>query len=201
MKEGIRILAIGAVLIFLGLGTAQASNYWTFEVGAFSPGESAFDTGYTFQGSLGASLTSFVPALAGQHAVWNKIWLEAGVGWGHADYKNRVTVYNVGGLTGSNVVVVDGSVDVLPLTVTALIRQPLNNNWEAYGGFGFGVYYVWLDANGIDDSSFETGVHLVGGVAYKVNRNFHLTGEVQYGKVGEDAAGGTKLFLGVRKFF
>lgn len=195
MKVILRVLVLGLILIFFGMGSAYAENYWTAEVGMFSSDESAFDTGFTLQGALGTSATSLFPSLAQGNPIWPKVSFEAGVGYSHAEFEHSIVIY------GPPYISIDGSVDVIPVTATVLVRHSLDAKFELYGGGGLGMYYVKLEAGGYDDSSFELGLHLNGGVAYSLNDQFDLTGEFQWATVGEDSAGGTNVVFGVRKSF
>lgn len=195
MKVLFRILGLGVCLTFLGLGNAYAEgDYWTAEAGIFSSGESAFDTGFTLQGAVGAPAVSIFPSLAQSSPIWSKVTFEAGIGYSHAEFDQTVTL-------GGNAYSFDGDVDVIPVSTAALIHHPLNSDFELYGGGGLGLYYVKLEADGVDDSSFELGLQLQGGVAYKLNELFDLTAEVQWTSVGEDSAGGTNLTFGIRRSF
>lgn len=196
MKVLVRVLVLVVILCLFGMGNAYADgNYWTAEAGFFSSDESAFDTGFTFQGAIGTPATSFFPSLAQGNPIWSKVSFEAGVGYSHAEFDESIVIYGAANLT------IDGTVDVLPVTATALVHHPLNTDFEIYGGGGLGLYYVKVEAAGYDDSSFEFGLHLQGGIAYHLNDQLDLTAEIQLAAVGEDSAGGTNFVFGVRKSF
>jgi len=196
VKAVVRVLFIGLVMVFAGLTSAHAEKaYWTLEAGLFSPEENAFDTGFSLQGSVGLSMAAIDPSLAQRDPIWSKVYLEGGIGYMHAEFDESVVV------PGFPTFTVDGDVDVIPVTGTVLIRNDFSNNLELYGGGGLGLYLVMLEAGGADDSSLELGLHLLGGVGYKVDNRLALTAEVQWSRVGEDAAEGTSLLFGVRRAF
>lgn len=196
MKAMFRVLVLILFLCCCWMGNAYAdSDYWTAEAGFFSSDESVFDTGFTLQGALGTPATSLFPSLTQSNPIWSKVSFEAGIGYSHAEFEESVVLYGIPLLS------IDGSVDVIPITATALVRHPLNTDFEIYGGGGLGLYYVKLEAAGYDDSSFEFGLHLQGGIAYNLNDQFDLTAEIQWATVGEDSAGGTNFVFGVRKSF
>lgn len=195
MKVLFRALVLGLFLASFGLGSAYAAgNYWAAEAGIFSSDEGAFDTGFTLQGALGTPATSLFPSLADSNPIWSNVSFEAGISYSHAEFEQSIAIYG-------SAFSFDGNVDVIPVTATALIHHPLNSDFELYGGGGLGLYYVKLEMAGIDDSSFELGLHLQGGIAYRLNEQFDLTAELQWATVGEDSAGGTNLTFGIRRSF
>lgn len=194
------VMVVSLGLFVAGSGHAE-SQYWTAELGAFSSDESDFDTGYTLEGSYGLPITSVISSLEGKTPFWSKVWLEAGLAYSHAEFDETTVIPGFPPLIPDQVITVKGEVDVVPITVSGLIRHPLKSNFELYGGAGLGLYYVMIEAGGGDDDSIELGAHLVGGVGYSFTDKLAATAEMKFAKVGEDAAGGLNVNFGVRYSF
>lgn len=202
MKEMFRVLSLSMLVFVMSLSTVYAKDgYWTAELGAFSSDESAFDMGYSLEGGYGVPLTSVLTNLDANKPFFSKVWLEAETGYMHADFEEKTVIPGIPGLIPDQVLKVEGDVDVIPVTVSALIRHPLNQHFEVYGGAGLGLYLVMLDAGATDDDSIELGALIRGGAAFSFNDKIAATGELKFSQVGEDAAGGFNINLGVRYSF
>jgi len=175
-----------SVLLLAAVPAAQAlEQYWTAEAGFFFPDGKDLDPGINVEGGYGLRLVDLAPALSRHGSFWSKVGIEAGAGYYHAEN---------GGNGG-------GDVDVIPLTLAALVRHPVNSAFNLYGGGGLGMYLV--DNNlpdGRDGSYTDLAAHAIGGVAFPVNAKVEITAEVKWRLAGHDADGAA-LTGGVRYAF
>lgn len=174
-------------LLLAVIPSAQAlEQYWTAEAGFFFPAGNDLDPGINVEGGYGLRLVDLAPALSRHGSFWSKLWVEAGAGYYHAEY---------------DVAGVSGDVDVIPLTVAALLRHQVNTAFNLYGGAGLGLYLV--DNNlpaGRDGSHADVGAHAIGGLAFPVSSKIDITAEVKWRVAGHDADGAV-LTGGVRYSF
>lgn len=166
--------------LLLAAPAAQAAEqYWTAEAGFFLPASNGLDPGLTVEGAYGTRLIDLAPALEKHGPFWKKLWIEAGGGYYHADYG-----VSVGGIK------VSGDMDVVPLTLSALLRQPVNRVFDLYAGLGAGLYLVRVDySNGLDDLYTDAGALGFGGMAFHVGPKVDITAELKWRVVGDDADG------------
>lgn len=181
---GVTLLVIALLLTIVP--TAQAlEQYWTAEAGFFFPNGNDLDPGINIEGGYGLRLIDLAPALSRHGSFWSKVGIEAGAGYYHAEN---------GGNGG-------GDIDVIPLTLAALLRHQVNSAFNLYGGAGLGLYLI--DSNlpdGHDGSSTDLGVHVIGGAAFPVSKTVDITAEVKWRVAGHDADGAV-LTGGVRYAF
>lgn len=147
-------------------------QYITAEAGIFFPDNDDLDAGFTIEGAYGTRLVDIAPALSGHGSFWQKIWLEAGGGYYHADHERA------------------GDVDVFPLTISALLRLPVNRVFDLYAGAGGGLYLVNRDfPDGNDDTNADLGAQAIGGIGFHVAPKVDLTLESKWRVVKDDADG------------
>lgn len=147
-------------------------QYWTAEAGFFFPDHDELDAGFTIEGAYGTRLVDIAPALSRHGRFWPKVWLEAGGGYYHADHERS------------------GDVDVFPLTVSALLRLPVNRVFDLYAGAGGGLYLVnrdFPDSN--DDTNADLGAQAFGGIGFHVAPKVDITAECKWRTVKDDADG------------
>lgn len=181
----------GVALMFVTLLLAAVpavhalEQYWTAEAGVFFPDDNDLDPGINIEGAYGLRLVDIVPPLSRHSPFWSKIGIEAGAGYYHAEYDgNR-----------------GGDVNVMPLTLSALLRYPVNSAFILYCGGGIGLYLTDNDRpDGSDGSSADFGAHAIGGVAFPVSSKVDITAEVKWREAGHDADGAV-LTGGVRYAF
>lgn len=171
-------------LLLLAPAAQAAEQYWTAEAGFFLPAANGLDPGLTVEGAYGTRLVDLAPALNNKGPFWKKLWVEAGGGYYHAEYEVSVL--------GSKY---SGDMDVVPLTVTALLRQPVNRVFDLYAGLGAGLYLVKVDYSygpgtaGLDELYTDVGALGLGGMAFHVGEKVEITAELKWRVVGDDADG------------
>lgn len=180
---------LGVTLLFTALlfalvpASHALEQYWTAEAGFFFPDGNDLDPGINIEGGYGLRLIDLAPALSRHGSFWSKVGIEAGAGYYHAE----------GGQ--------GGDIDVIPLTLAALVRHPVNSAFNLYGGAGLGLYLI--DNNlpdGHDGSSTDLGAHVIGGAAFPISKTVDITAEVKWRVAGQDADGAA-LTGGVRYAF
>jgi opacity protein-like surface antigen len=182
----ITLLLVTALLLTATTAARAAEQYWTAEGGFFFPASGDMDDGFNFEGAYGTRLIDIAPALGRQAPIWSKLWLEAGGGYYHSE---------TSGLP------VDNDIDVISLTLSALLRHALNTQVDLYGGAGLGLYLIdsdWNDGRGERHS--DLGALAIGGAAFALTPNIDLTAELKWRIVGHDADGAV-LTGGVRYAF
>ena len=174
-------------LLLLAAPAARAAEqYWTAEGGFFFPAAGDMDDGFNFEGAYGTRLVDIAPALGRSAPFWSKVWIEAGGGYYHSE---------TSGLP------VDSDIDVISLTLSALLRHPVNQAFDLYGGAGLGLYLIdndWNDGRGERHS--DLGAQAIGGAAFHITQQVDLTAELKWRVVGHDADGAV-LTGGIRYAF
>jgi len=168
-----RLLPLLLLPLLLAAAPASAlEQYWTAEAGFFFPDNADYDAGFNLEGAYGTRLVDIAPALQDKGRFWSQVWLEAGAGYYHAEHEVR------------------GDVDVFPLTVSALLRLPVNRVFDLYAGAGGGLYLVSRDfPDGHDDTNADLGAQATGGFAFHVAPKLDLTAECKWRTVKDDADG------------
>lgn len=151
---------------------AAIEQYWNAEAGFFFPDSDALDAGFNLEGAYGTRLVDVAPVLSRHGTFWSKVWLEAGAGYYHAEHEVR------------------GDIDVFPLTVSALLRLPVNRVFDLYAGAGGGLFLVSRDfPDGSDDTNANLGAQGLGGIAFHVAPKVDLNFECKWRQVKDDADG------------
>jgi opacity protein-like surface antigen len=168
---------ITALLVLLGLvtvaATASAQPYVTGKLGVYMPDHGWLDNGFNLEGAYGRPFVDLFPD-AVRHQPWlQNVNLEASVGFYSADYSRN---------SGRS-----GSVDALPVTVSALYNHTLNQYFDVYGGAGLGAAIVSDDwgSNGL-----RVGPRLIAGGYYNLTPQFALGAELRQDLYSGRAKGG-----------
>jgi len=168
-------LALPLLLLLTLLAVPPAGaieQYWTAKAGVFLPDKDELDSGFNLEGAYGTRLIDLAPALSRHGKFWPKVWLEAGGGYYQADHEQH------------------GDVAVLPVTLSALLRLPVNKVFGLYAGAGGGLYLVSRDfPDGHDDTNADLGAQAFGGIAFHVAPKVDITAECKWRMVKDDADG------------
>jgi opacity protein-like surface antigen len=175
---------IAVLLVLMGsfalASTASAQPYVTGKLGVYLPDHNWLDDGFNLEGAYGRPFGDFF-ADAVRHQPWlRNVNLEASVGFYTADYSRR---------SGRS-----GSVQAVPVTVSALYNHALNQQFDVYGGAGLGVAVVSDDwgSNGL-----RVGPRLIAGGYYNLTPQFALGAELRH-DVYSGRIGGSFLNFGAR---
>ena len=171
------VLMMAGMMVFAT--SASAEQYVTGKIGAYFPeADYAFDMGLNLRAALGKTIVE-----AGK----GDVNAEIGIGYYSPGEKNN-----------------GFSLNVIPLTATAIYNMPFPNSpIEFYGGAGLGLYYWWQETSviipffgeiGSDIDGLDLGINLVGGALFNVNEKFGISAELEYDLVTDDVGG---LFLNV----
>jgi opacity protein-like surface antigen len=190
--------------LFLFTATAYASPYVKGKIGPYFPEENEFDTGFNIEASMGAMLGDLFPDLVQGNLHLKRISTEVGIGYYHSSFDEKETLF---GTTAS----VEGDLDVVPITLTALYNLPVQGtDFELFGGVGLGLYMAFVDAEAKisdpilgsfktsdDDNELEFGTDFHLGATYNINPQLGVQAEFEYDSVTDDV-GGSFLNFGVK---
>lgn len=180
------LVMLTALLLAMTSAANAAEQYWTAEGGFFFPASGDMDNGFNFEGAYGTRLVDIVPVLGRKAPFWSKLWIEGGGGYYHSETSGLL---------------VNSDIDVISLTLSALLRQPVNQVFDLYGGAGLGLYLIdsdWNDGRG--DRYSDLGAQAIGGAAFHITPQVDLTAEIKWRAVGHDADGAV-LTGGIRYAF
>lgn len=148
-----------------------------FDVGAFVPKDSAFDSAFVLNALYEYYLTP-------------RVSLRTEFGWADPSFKRE----------GSD------SLRQLPLRLDVNYNWE-GGKWHPFVGAGVGAYFLQArdDGQSLGDSETNAGFNFGGGAEYFLTRNFSLKGEGRYHKINDTRTGldpsGFAITGGVKKYF
>jgi len=205
----VKRIAVSLLTLALLFFTAPAfaGPFMKGKIGPYFPEENEFDTGVNVEASMGVMLRDLFPELVRGNPYLELISTEVGLGYYHSSFDEKKNTF---GVTSS----VEGDLDVVPLTFTALYNLPVRGTkLELFGGIGLGFYLATIDAeakvsdpllgtfkSSEDDTELELGVDFHLGATYDLSPQLGVLAEFEYDAVADDV-GGTFLNVGVKYNF